>query len=109
MSLQFVWGAALLVIGAGALAISISSPSDGSPRLVGSDFAVNTGASNPGDIRANNSPALARNPVRPGNVVVANRVDSPMYSCGLHVSFDNGREWSDTRVAIVVPAECGKE
>ncbi len=97
--LGFVWAAALLVIGAGALAISISSPSDGSPRLQGSDFPVNAGASKPGDIQANNSPAIARNPVKPGNVVVVNRVDSPRYSCGLHVSFDNGRDWSDTRIA----------
>jgi len=97
--LRIFWGAALLIIGAGALAISISSPSGATPRLLGSDFAINRGASNPGDIRANNSPALARNPVKPGNLVVVNRVDSPQYSCGLHVSSDGGGRWTDTRIA----------
>jgi hypothetical protein len=61
---------------------------------------VNAGARNPGDIKANNSPALARNPVTPANLAVVNRVDTPQYSCGLHVSFDSGKRWSDTRIAV---------
>ncbi|MDQ6749411.1 MAG: glycoside hydrolase, partial [Actinomycetota bacterium] len=99
LPLRFVWGAALVIIGAGALAISISSPRNPTPTLLGSDFPVNDGASNPGDIKANNSPALARNPVKPANLAVVNRVDSPRYSCGLHVSLDGGKRWVDTPIA----------
>ena len=105
LPLRFFWGVALLVVGAGALAISILSPSNPKPNVSGSDFPINVGARNPGDIKANNSPALARNPVRPSNLVVVNRVDSPRYSCGLHVSLDQGRRWSDTPI----PTPSGEE
>lgn len=99
MPLRVLWGLALLVIGAGAVAVSITSPSHATATPPDTDFPVNSGARNPGDIRANNSPALARNPRRPANLVVVNRVDSPQYGCGVHVSVDDGRRWSDTSVA----------
>lgn len=96
--MRALWAAALVVIGAGALAVSILSPRHAAATLRDSDFPVNAGARNMGDIRANNSPALARNPRHPGNLVVVNRVDSPRYGCGVHVSFDGGGRWSDTHV-----------
>ncbi len=59
-----------------------------------------------GDISANNSPSIARNPTRRGNLAVANRVDTPRFSCALHVSFDNGVRWSPT---VSVPIPRGEE
>ncbi|MDQ3871086.1 MAG: glycoside hydrolase [Chloroflexota bacterium] len=100
LPLRAVWGFTLLLIGAAALAISIWDEPRQAPEPAGRDFPVNPGARDEGDISANNSPALARNPRTAGNLVVANRVDSPQYGCGLHVSFDDGRRWSDTRVPI---------
>lgn len=68
--------------------------------LHGKDGAVNAGAGDKADIRANNSPALARNPTHRGNLAVANRIDLQKYSCALHVSFDGGRQWSPTSIPI---------
>ncbi|HWC87942.1 MAG TPA: sialidase family protein, partial [Solirubrobacteraceae bacterium] len=64
------------------------------------DVPVNPGARNPGDINANNSPSLARDPAAPSILALANRVDTPAYSCALDVSRDGGRTWSAVRVAI---------
>ncbi len=96
--LRAVWGVALLVIGAGAVGISFASDARPPARVLGDDFPVNAGANDMGDISANNSPALARNPRRAANLVVVNRIDTPNFGCGLHVSLDNGRSWSDTPV-----------
>ncbi len=62
------------------------------PKLerVGRDGPVNVGATSRRDIDANNSPTLVRNPVRKANLAVANRVDTPFFSCALHVSLDGG-------------------
>jgi len=89
-----------MVIGAGAVGVSVAGQTQQASSVVGSDFPINPGARNPGDISANNSPALARNPLRPHNLVVASRIDSPEYSCGLYVSLNGGRRWSATRVPI---------
>ena len=93
-------GVALVSLGVGALVLS--APLDASPTasVVSEDTPVNAGATDPGDITANNSPTIVRNPARPENLVVANRVDTPRFSCGLHVSFDGGGRWSPTRVPI---------
>jgi hypothetical protein len=74
-------------------------------RTFGRDAPVNVGARNPNDISAHNSPTLVRNPVRPANLAVSSRIDTPFYSCGLHVSFDGGSTWSQTPV----PAPDGEE
>lgn len=50
---------------------------------------------------ANNSPLLVEDPTEPRFVVMANRVDAPVFSCGLQVSGDAGRRW---RSANPVPA-----
>ena len=67
---------------------------------LGANLAVNDGASNPRDLNANNSPSLVRNPLESGNLVVTNRVDSPSYTCGLHVSQDGGARWSSLEIPI---------
>jgi hypothetical protein len=74
-------------------------------RVLGSDAPVNEGAGDAGDIDAHNSPALARNPARPDNLAVSSRVDTPFFSCGLHVSVDGGASWSKT----AIPAPPGEE
>ncbi|MGH8574260.1 MAG: hypothetical protein ACREX8_17040, partial [Gammaproteobacteria bacterium] len=62
---------------------------------------VNEGAASQGDISANNSPTIARNPRRADNLAVANRIDGPRYACALHVSHDGGSRWS--RIPVEIP------
>lgn len=75
-------GAAVTVASALALLVGYGT-------IVGGDVLVNP----PQPIDANNSPAVARNPRRPDNLVVAHRVDRPAYSAGLESSFDGGATW----------------
>ena len=91
---------ALVLAGIGSVLLSSVVEPESSARVLGSDRPVNPGASDPGDISANNSPTLARNPRDPANLAVANRIDSPDFSCALQVSFDRGARWRRTRVPI---------
>ncbi len=93
--------AAVLAV-VGAIALIASTTFHGSPLLEvsGSPVPVNAGARDPGDIDANNSPALARNPTRPANLAVVNRVDTPRYTCRLGISQDGGARWSSVALAI---------
>ena len=100
LPLRVFWGAALVFLGAGGVALSLSSATRPTASLLGRDFPINRGARDEGDISANNSPALARNPKRPANLAVANRIDSPRFSCRLSVSLDGGGSWSETAVPI---------
>ncbi|MGI9099794.1 MAG: sialidase family protein [Solirubrobacteraceae bacterium] len=95
---------ALVAAGAGTIVISTSFDTPHKARALGANLAINDGASNPLDLSANNSPALVRNPVDASNLVAANRIDSPAYSCALHVSFGGGR-WAQT----AIPAPAGEE
>ena len=90
-------GLALVLLGAGAVVIAAALDADADVRLVGGDRPINTGARDQGDISAHNSPSVARNPVRRSNMAVADRIDSPRFSCSLHVSFDGGRRWLSRR------------
>lgn len=47
-----------------------------------------------GVVTVNNSPSIARNPLNPANVVVANRVDRPGFSAAVSASTDGGRTWT---------------
>jgi len=89
---------ALVAAGIGAILISSSYDTPREARTLGPNLAVNDGARNPRDLNANNSPTLLRNPVDSGNLVVANRIDSPTYSCALHASFDGGGRWTQTGI-----------
>lgn len=91
---------ALVAFGAAAIAISAFTNTDPTPTVPAGDVPVNEGAGSRGDIRANNSPTITRNPRRPDNLVVVNRVDGPRYSCGVHVSFDGGTKWARKEVEI---------
>ena len=94
--------AALLLAGAGALLVSTAGHGEPDLRRVGGNAPVNAGAGNQLDISAQNSPTLVRNPRRAGELAIANRVDSPRYSCALRTSSDGGSTWS--RVPIPHPA-----
>jgi len=106
---KLVLGLALLLAGAGAW--MLATPKDPTPpRRLSQNQPVNPGALDLGDISANNSPTAARNPNDPANVVVANRVDRPNYSCSLHASFDGARTWQQVKVPFPAgeeePARC---
>ena len=67
---------------------------------LGRSLPVNEGARNALDLSAHNSPELIRNPVDAANLVVANRIDEPRYSCALNVSFDGGGRWNQTPIPV---------
>jgi len=66
---------------------------------VGGDLPVNR----EGIIDVSNSPTVAHNPAREGNVVVSYRKDRPGYSAFLSYSFDGGESWEQT----VLPLPAG--
>lgn len=94
--------AALVVAGLGAVLISISFHGHPAVQPASADVPVDAGARDPGNINANNSPSLAQNPRRPAQLAVANRIDTPRYSCSLNISGDGGETWSP--VAVPIPA-----
>jgi hypothetical protein len=93
---------ALVLVGAGAIVISTAYDAPREAGALGDNLAVNDGATNALDLNANNSPTLVRNPVDEGNLAVINRIDSPEYSCALHVSFDGGGRWIRTPIPAPV-------
>ncbi len=54
-------------------------------------------------INAHNSPAVAVDPTRPAAVAVADRIDSPRFSCSLSVSTSSGLTWKS--VPFTLPPE----
>lgn len=96
---------AVALVGLSAFAVSGSSGPRPSPQVIGGNLPINAGATDLADINAHNSPVLARNPVDPTNLAMANRIDSPVFSCALHVSFDAGARWTPTSI----PAPAGEE
>lgn len=92
-------GAGLLLAAAGgALAAAEGHPAQ--IERIGGNYPVNAGAADPIDLNAHNSPALARNPTDDDEVVIANRIDSPLFSCALHVSADGGATFSQTPIPV---------
>lgn len=102
--LRLMRGAALAVAGLGALLLAFGH-SGPRAHIAGSDAPINAGARTGGDIAANNSPTLVQDPRDHGRLAVVNRIDSPRYSCALHVSSNGGRTWS----AVAVPIPPGEE
>lgn len=90
-------GLGCLVAATGLVVIASSLPG-GRAEVVGTVAGVNDGAGDPRDIAAHNSPVLARNPVDTANVVAANRIDTPRFSCAVHTSFDAGATWATPRL-----------
>jgi hypothetical protein len=95
----------LVLAGAGALIFANSYGEDPTVRVVGRDAPVNESARSTEDLSAHNSPTLVRNPERQSNLAVSSRIDTPFFSCALHVSFDAGATWRQT----AVPAPAGAE
>ena len=95
-----------LVLG-GAAALIAAGSFDERPEVTrsGRDAPVNESARSAEDISAHNSPSLVRNPRRPENLAVATRIDTPFFSCALHVSTDSGATWRQT----AIPAPKGEE
>lgn len=93
-------GLSLVLLGVGA--VVVSGAYDASPAVsrVGHDAPVNQSARTPGNVDAHNSPTLVRNPARPANLAVSSRIDTPVFSCALHVSFDAGANWRQTAIAL---------
>jgi hypothetical protein len=91
---------ALLLMGIGAVIVSTAFDAPPTANTVGSNAPINAGATDATDIRSNNSPTVVRNPTSAGNLVVANRIDTPEYGCALHVSLDGGAEWADTPLPL---------
>jgi hypothetical protein len=91
-------GASLLLVGMGAVLLSTAFDKAATVRLVGKDQPVNVSARSTEDISAHNSPTLVRNPTRPANLAVTSRIDTPEFSCALHVSGDGGATWSQTQI-----------
>jgi hypothetical protein len=104
---RFVLGLAVSLVLAGLGAVLLAGGLDraGTVRLVGHNAPVNPGATDPADISAHNSPTIVRDPVRPSNLAVSSRVDTPFFSCSLDVSHDGGGVWSQTPI----PAPNGEQ
>ena len=94
-------GGGLVLFGVGAILVSTALGSKPEAKAMAGNLPVNPGASVATDISAHNSPTLARNPKNRANLAVANRIDTPRFSCALQVSFDAGGHW--TQVAVPAP------
>lgn len=97
-------GVALATVGIGALLVAQGLPVGGGPILRG-NLPVNVGATDPLDLSSNNSPTLVRSPRDPDVLAIANRIDTPRFSCALHTSTDGGATWT----AAAVPFPAGEE
>lgn len=101
--LRLLVGLALVALGGGGFLVG-SSPT-GPVRLTVAATPVNAGALDSTDIRANNSPSIARSPRDSQRLAVVNRVDSPAFTCRLHLSADGGRTWVESGL----PQPAGEE
>lgn len=95
-----VAGVALLLLGLGAVLLAGALDVPAEAKVVGGNLPVNAGATDPADISAHNSPTLVRNPADGTNLAIANRIDSPQFSCAFHVSVDGGANWSQTPLPV---------
>lgn len=93
-------GAALVLIGVGATLVALALDTPLRAQPLGGNTPVNAGAGDLREIDAHNSPTIVRNPADEANVVVANRIDSPRFGCGLHVSTDGGATFDEQALPI---------
>lgn len=99
-ALWWVGAVALALTGVGGAAMAMTAPGPLEAEAEGGNTPINAGAGDPTDLTAHNSPSLAHNPTDAANLVAANRIDTPQFSCALHVSRDGGASWSETDVPI---------
>lgn len=93
-------GLALVFVGAGLAFVSSGFERDAVAQAAGGNTPVNAGARTQADLSAHNSPALVANPRNAANLVIADKIDGPRFSCALHVSFDGGVHWNQTPIPI---------
>jgi hypothetical protein len=96
---------ALVLVGLSAVVLTQAMTTAAQPERIGGNVPVNDGAGDRMDVSAHNSPVIARNPTDAGNVVIANRVDNPDFSCALHVSFDQAASFSQTSLPVAEPGD----
>jgi hypothetical protein len=102
---RLLFGMAFILLGVGAVAAPTAFDEEPEAKRVPGNRPINAGALDLADIRANNSPTVVRNPRNGRQLAVANRVDSPRFSCGLNVSRDGGARWRQ----LPIPAPKGEE
>ncbi|MGH9225130.1 MAG: sialidase family protein [Acidimicrobiales bacterium] len=73
------------------------------PARMGTSAQGFVNADRPG-IDNHNSPAVAFDPTRPSVVVVADRIDSPRFSCSLHLSTTAGVTWKQLALPLAPDA-----
>jgi hypothetical protein len=100
-----ILGLSLVLAAVGAVLLAGAFDRGATITLIGHDTPVNVGATNAADISAHNSPTVVRDPVRPSNLAVSSRIDTPFFSCSLNVSHDGGATWTQTPV----PAPTGEQ
>ncbi len=94
-----------MLVGAGAALLPAAFQEQRRPpAALGRVAPVNDGATDELDVSANNSPTIVASPRDPRTLAIVNRIDSPRYSCALHVSADGARTWKQ----IPVPAPKGE-
>ena len=91
-------GVALVLLGTGVALLPAAYDEPLRAQALGRVAPVNAGALSPVDISGNNSPTVVRSPRDPRRLAIVNRIDSPRYSCALHVSSDAGATWTQTPV-----------
>lgn len=97
-----VLAAALIALAVGSFLTAAGLPTTAAERI-GANVPIDPKvAADPTRLDQNNSPSLARSPVDPARLAVANRIDNPLFSCALHVSSDGGASWRPS--AIPFPA-----
>ncbi|MEJ7765715.1 MAG: sialidase family protein, partial [Acidimicrobiales bacterium] len=100
------WGRGLVAAGlvlCGVGAVFLGSSRSSTARVVGANRPVAVGDVR--DIRGQNSPTIVRSPRDANRLVVVNRVDTPSFSCAMHVSADGGRTWLESKL----PFPAGEE
>lgn len=95
--LRMFLGLALVALGAGSFSIA-SSLEEASARVVGRNVPISAQATDLRIIDANNSPTVVRSPTDPTQLAVVNRIDTPRFSCAMHVSFDAGASWAPVEI-----------
>lgn len=95
--LRIFLGLALIALGTGSALIA-GSLEEASARVVGRNVPISAKATDLRSIDANNSPTLARSPTDPTQLAVVNRVDTPRFSCAMHVSSDAGATWQPVEI-----------
>lgn len=98
--LRIVFGVFLVLIAGGTTAGTGALSIPPQVRIIGGNRPVNSGALDLRDINSHNSPTAVRNPVEGAQLAIANRIDTPFFSCALHLSHNGGATWFQTPIPV---------